>query len=613
VADEVSFARDGRTYRVRGLETKARSIANGSSELDRMLGDRVGAARTALVLWRGRHSVIFAEEANVVLGKVAALRVALLQASNTLANFPGSGSSWGSVRYQDEVYMDARVDVPVEPGTASANTTNLRSYVTAASGQDERFASLAALVNLEGVTAEVTYERPLNDAERRLALDPWENPAILDGVTTPQTDPVDPHTLITLPRPQDQVGALVAASSSLNQYTLAVAAAFDNADSGMLAFLAQDPAALQNRLNWLRADPRRWNELSPAEQEILIEAMPDVIGAMNGLPAVARDRANRIVLQRTKAALEARLRELEALADQPPSMYPEYVDPNAGEIDQIRDKLRGIERLEQRLADQPGRPPAFLLGLSGEGNGRVIVALGNPDLADNVVTYVPGTGARLGAMRSELPRAEAMAYDANSQYPDESTSVILWMDYDAPQDISSAAFDGYAEDGAPALRGFQEGLDVAHTRGGAYNTVVGHSYGTVVVGEAARGGQLDAENYVLVASPGVNADHVYDLGIPPDRVYASTAPGDPIRHTPGFVHGTQPVDPDFGARTFESSNGGGGSPHSNYWDPGNPARDNIAAIATGNGDRVAPPLPPPPVPTGPTPAPTPGPAPTPPR
>jgi hypothetical protein len=595
VADEVSFTRDGRTYRVRGLQAKARSIANGSSELDGMLGDRVGAAQTALALWRGRHSVIFAEEANVVLGKVASLRVALLQASNTLANFPGSGSSWGSARYQDEVYMGARVDVPVEPGTASANTTNLRSYSTTAAGQDERFASLAALVNLEGVTAEVTYERPLNDAERRLALDSWENPAILDGVTTPQTDPVDPHTLITLPRPQDQVGALVAASTSLNQYTLAVAAAFDNADSGMLAILAQDPAALQNRLNWLRADPRRWNQLSPAEQEILIEAMPEVIGAMNGLPAVARDRANRIVLQRTKAALEARRRELEAQAAEPPSMYPDYVDPNPLELQQILDKLQGIERLEQRLADQPGRQPAFLLGFNGEGNGRVIVALGNPDYADNVVTYVPGTGARLGAMRSELRRAEAMANDANNWYPDESTSVILWMDYEAPQDIGDAGLDYYAEDGAPALRSFQEGLDVAHVPGGANNTVVGHSYGTVVVGEAVRDG-LSADTYVLLASPGVNADRVSDLGLPPGQVYASTAPGDSIRITPEFVHGTQPVDPDFGAWTFESSDGGDGDPHSNYWDDGNPARRNIASIVTGNGVWVPPP-PPPPVPS----------------
>jgi hypothetical protein len=328
---------------------------------------------------------------------------------------------------------------------------------------------------------------------------------------------------------------------------------------------------------------------------------------------VARDRANRIVLQRTKAALELRLRELEAGPSEPPSMYPEYVDPNAGEIDQVRDKLRGIEKLERRLAEQPNGLPAFLLGFSGEGNGRVIVALGNPDTADNVVTYVPGTGARLGAMRSELPRAEAMAYDANSQYPGESTSVVLWMDYDAPQDISSAAFDHYAEDGAPALRSFQQGLDVAHTRGGAHNTVVGHSYGTVLVGEAARGGQLDAENYVLMASPGVNADSVYDLGVPPDRVYASTAPGDLIRRTPGFVHGPQPIDPGWGARTFDSSDGGEGEPHSNYWNPGNPARDNIAAIVTGNGDRVAPRLPPPPAQTGPVPVPSPGPAPGPPR
>ena len=55
---------------------------------------------------------------------------------------------WSPIR--DVCGLVARVDVPVEPGTASANTTNLRSYVTTASGQDERFASLAALVNLEG-------------------------------------------------------------------------------------------------------------------------------------------------------------------------------------------------------------------------------------------------------------------------------------------------------------------------------------------------------------------------------------------------------------------------------------------------------------------------------
>jgi alpha/beta hydrolase family protein len=610
VTDEVSFARDGRTYRVRGLQAKARSIGNGSTELDGMLDGRVGGARTALAQWRGRHAVIFAEEANGVLGKLAGLRVTMSQAANTLANFPGSGSSWASVRQQDEVYMGARVDVPADPGTSSARTADLRSYVATASGQDERFASLAALVNLDGVTAEVTYPRPLNEAERQRALDSGENPASVVGATTEQTDPVDPATLITLPRPQDQVPALVGASTSLNQYTSAVASAFDQADHGLLAFLAQDPAAIQARLSWLRADPRRWNQLSPAEQEILIEALPEDIGSMNGLPTVARDRANRIVLQRTKAALQARLAELEGMEPMGPANFPEpYVDTQTEEMEAIRAKLRGIERLEQRLAGEPGRPQAFLLGFSGDGNGRAIVALGNPDHAENVATYVPGTGSRLAVVGAELRRADAMALDANRLDPNNPTSVILWMDYDAPQDIPAATLDRYADNGAPGLRAFQEGLDVAHTRGGAYNTVVGHSYGTVVVGAAARGGGLDTDNLVLVASPGVNTGHASNLGLPPDRVFATTAPGDAIRHTPEIIHGTNPLDPGFGARIFTSENGSEGNAHSNYWDDGNEARDNMAAIITGNDTLVtSPPVPPPP--PGPQPEPTPGPGPT---
>lgn len=605
MADEVSYTRDGRTYRVTGLDAKGQSVANGSSELDGILGERVGAAEGALADWRGRHSVIFAEEVNGVLAKIAGLKVALWQAGNTLANFPESGSSsWSSVRYQDSVYLGARVEVPAESGTASADTGKLRTYVNTASGQDERFASLAGLVNLDGVTAEVTYQRPLTEAERSRALDAGENPASLDGATTAQTEPVDPATLITLPSPQDQVPALFEASSSLNHYTAAVAGAFDEADEGKLAFLAQEPAALQSRLDWLRQDPRRWGQLSTAEQEVLIEAMPDAIGAMDGLPTVARDRANRIVLQRTKEALEARVARLEALPPPHPHLEPGVAYTRQREIEAIRGKLRGIETIEQRLAGEPGRPPAFLLGFSGDGDGRAIVAVGNPDHADNVATYVPGTGAGLDSVGGDIERADRMAYDANRLDPDSPTSVVMWMDYDAPQTVPAATQGSYADDGSPTLRSFQEGLDVAHTGSGATKTVVGHSYGTVVIGHAAEGGQLDTDNVVFVASPGVGVDHVSDLGMDPDRVFATTADRDPIRFTPPFIHDKQPVNPGFGARVFESDPGSDERhAHSEYWDDGNVARDNMAAIVTGNHDLVTPP---------PTPAPTPQPAPTPP-
>ncbi len=62
------------------------------------------------------------------------------------------------------------------------------------------------------------------------------------------------------------------------------------------------------------------------------------------------------------------------------------------------------------------------------------------------------------------------------------------------------------------------------------------------------------------------------------------------RCLPGNAPSAQEVgfDPGFGGTSFDSD-GISGDPkdaHSNYWDEGNPARDNMAKIFTGNGDQV---------------------------
>jgi hypothetical protein len=641
MADEVVYTDGGRTYKVRGLEAKAQSISGGSSEMDTLISGRLTAADDALRRWRGPHAVTFTEEANGILGKLAGVKFALWRAGNIVASFPDApATSWGSARYHDEIYMSARVSVPVEPGTSSAQTAKLRSYVATASGQDERVGTLAGLVNLDGVTAEVTYDRPLTGAERQAALDQGEHPADLNVTQVPQTDPVDPTTLITLPTPADGVPALRSQSDFLNTFTSAVATAFDDSDQGMLAFLAQDPAALQARLAWLREDPRRWNTLTEAEQAMLIRAMPDAIGSMDGLPTVVRDQANRIVLEQTKDALQARLDEIERLRANPPdprkdpSDYERWLElPD--EAQTIRDMLGGIAKIEERLAGVPGQPPAFLLKISGEGDGRAIVAIGNPDDATNVATYIPGTGANLANFHKDIARADLMAADANGMDPNNSTSVIVWLDYDAPDGVPAATQSSYADDARGALRSFQNGLDVSHVNGGAHNTVLGHSYGTVVIGKTIKAPEgLNTDDIMLVASPGVGVDDVGDLNIDRNHVWATTASGDPIRYAP--VHGEDPTDTGFGARVFHSKTQSlGPAAHSRYWDPGNVSRDNMAAIITGNYDRVPydqeppppPPEPPPPgvepippPPTGPpepsgpspTPNPTPGPAPTPP-
>jgi hypothetical protein len=578
--------------------------------MDSLIGERITAAETALEHWRGAHAQTFVEEVNAVLAKMASLKVSLWTASATLSSFPDAqGPSWGRVRYADEITMGARVDVPVEPGTASADTSQLRSYTTTAAGQDERFASLAATVNLEGVTADVTVQRPLTPAERQRALDAGEHPPDLDVTTVPQTDPVDPATLITLPTPGDDVPALTAASTTLVQFTLAVATAFDRGDTAMLARLAGDPEALRRQLDWVRADPRRWHTLTPAEQQFLIQVYPAEVGATNGLPTVVRDQANRIVLGRTRAALEAEAtnirRAMEHARDESATML-------AAQLGQIEDKLGGIASIEQRLAGVPGRPPAFLLGFTAAVNGQAIVAIGNPDHAGNVATYVPGMGTRLGNVGKDIERADRMAFDANALDPSTPTSVIMWLGYDAPQNPVSATGSGPAVAGGEALRGFQDGLDIAHTGGGAHQTVIGHSYGSTVTGHAARAGNFDADELVFVGSPGVSVDDVSGLQFDPQHVYATRARHDIIQLTPPFVHGRQPIHDDFGAQVFVSDPGASGplgtpsvQAHSQYWDDGNEARDNMAAIITGNHDLVTRPV-------QPTPSPTPGPAPTPP-
>ncbi|MFD8492808.1 alpha/beta hydrolase [Amycolatopsis sp. NPDC059657] len=51
----------------------------------------------------------------------------------------------------------------------------------------------------------------------------------------------------------------------------------------------------------------------------------------------------------------------------------------------------------------------------------------------------------------------------------------------------------------------------------SHNTTVGHSYGTTVIGHAARDEHLAVDDIVFVASPGVGVNHASELGLPAER------------------------------------------------------------------------------------------------
>ncbi|MFF5174865.1 alpha/beta hydrolase [Micromonospora sp. NPDC000089] len=339
-----------------------------------------------------------------------------------------------------------------------------------------------------------------------------------------------------------------------------------------------------------------WSGLAPAQRRWLVAHEPALVGRLDGVPAAARDQANRLTLG---AHREALLTIRRMLADR----FPRGPVELAG-LRRIDASLAALAALTGRLAES-GSPRAYLLRLATAGEGRAVVALGNPDRADRVLTYVPGMTSDLADVPGELGRAGLVRDRCGRLAPGAETAAVLWLDYDAPDFLHEAAWSAQARDAGPGLHRFQEGLRATHEGAPARQTVLGHSYGSVVVGSAARDHGLAADALVFVGSPGVGVAHAEALRLPPDRVFASTAPDDVIRlvESPGRLAGRaalatsplgaavsllgrsdhelwfghDPSDPAFGGRTFPSGRHG----HTGYWDDDNPALDGMARIVLG--------------------------------
>ncbi|MGH8792918.1 MAG: alpha/beta hydrolase [Stackebrandtia sp.] len=377
------------------------------------------------------------------------------------------------------------------------------------------------------------------------------------------------------------------------------------------------------------ADVKKWwDGLTKEQQQAYINDHSKEIGNLDGIPADARDQANRIALDDAVAEKKKRLQEI---ADSGLINAPGASDLRS-EKEQLEGELARLGVLDKRL---DANKDYMLLGLDPDGDGKAIIATGNPDEADNTVTFVPGTGADLGRINGEMNRVDRMVYDANQLDPDKNTVGLMWLDWDAPDGPANAMSPGYASDAGDDLSKFQEGLRAGNPD--SYNTVVGHSYGTTVMGNASSEHGMDADNMVFVASPGVgDAGNVGDLNTNAD-VYATRTDKDWINSWWANLGtsrlGGDPMSPGFGAETFDADPDGN---HSDYWwgtedgrDSNNEARDNMAKIITGDGDNVtdtreaptpspspgpmpsAPPTPEPDPSPQPSPSPSPGPSPTP--
>jgi hypothetical protein len=221
------------------------------------------------------------------------------------------------------------------------------------------------------------------------------------------------------------------------------------------------------------------------------------------------------------------------------------------EITDLNRRLANVQVLQNTL-ETGSVPPRYLLAVDVEGRGRAVVAVGNPDTATHVATYVPGVGSDVGGLPGDVARAAALQQAATAA-GSPATAVIAWLDYGAPPSLPAGAFDSFADAAAPHLTGFLDGLRATHDGPPAHSTLVPFSYGGLVVATASNFQPLAADQIVMVSSAGTeltSAGQIRLDGVPPDqvpgRIYATIGSGDFIPLT-GLVHAGIPTADGFGA------------------------------------------------------------------
>ncbi|ORA76149.1 alpha/beta hydrolase [Mycolicibacter kumamotonensis] len=345
-----------------------------------------------------------------------------------------------------------------------------------------------------------------------------------------------------------------------------------------------------------------WNQLSQEQKDAAYDR-DHFIGNHPGMPFEDKSRYNERHMPELIANAEADVDRLQASRDKL-ALTPggnlstlSQLSMLDSQLQETRHNLDGYRNVRQAMQADPNGPPRYLSYLDNQGHAAV--SIGNPDTASHNAVFVPGTGADLTTMGDNARRAADMhgaAVAANPNLQAGDVSVTTWMDYDRPMSVPlQAPWPSYAQHGAGALDSFENGMRASHIGAPSTDTVIGHSYGTTLVGAAVSDGhQLAADNVIAVASPGMLVNHASDLNINPGgAVYAMTDPSDPIIPANIFTShtlGPNPMGADFGARDLQAGSGAGTGPggllpglhtHGSYWNPNTPSLANLGAVIAG--------------------------------
>lgn len=300
-----------------------------------------------------------------------------------------------------------------------------------------------------------------------------------------------------------------------------------------------------------------WNSLNEKQRRHLIDHCPDEIRHLDGLPAAARDQANRNALKgyvdanggKHKGALEEARDDLKKAQDESASEE---------EIEQLKEKVADLEAIELEtdndFREHSGLTPTYLLDFDYDEKYHrttAIVSSGDPDTASYVSTLVPGIGTNVrGDLGDYIKRNENLrAQTAEAGTDPSDVATISYLGYVAPKNdfghLYQAADIGYADRAAPDLARFEEGLRASGKANGHSftNTVIGHSYGSTTAGKAmTQVAEGTVDNFIMCGSPGAGAESIDQYNVPKGHVYESSVPeGDAVQGLgPDDTYGTNP-------------------------------------------------------------------------
>lgn len=333
---------------------------------------------------------------------------------------------------------------------------------------------------------------------------------------------------------------------------------------------------------------RWWHDLDPAEQKYILEHHPEWIGNLDGIPAWARDDANRSLLPAYRAELQASYDRLLDLALATPGNSFLFIQ--AGLIEK---KLAGLEEVTDVL--DRGDRQLLVLDTSGAHELRAAVAIGDVDTADSVGVFTPGFDANVrdslaGYDSSMAALADLTASEALRQGRVQTVATVTWLGYEAPQSDAglllpsrSVLSSTSAQTGGEDLSSFLRGVDASRAED-AHVVPMGYSYGSTVTGYALTE-QTGADAAVVLGSPGVGTSDASDLQVPEGSTYMIEARRDAVADTGWFgrdpshmdgVTGLSARDETIGGVTYTESVG-----HSDYLTEGSTSQYNLAQILAG--------------------------------